>query len=125
MQKTVNPILTIKHLQQSYYKRLESDNMAKGFTQNNPLDRLSGTTNELKQNKETVKKRKVGRPKTKLEDTKTINIAVPVSVLDKLNVIKICYGNNLTQYINQLIKKDIDANYDNYKNIVDSLNNFK
>lgn len=99
--------------------------MAKGFTQNNPLDRLSGTTNELKQNKETVKRRKVGRPKTKIEDTKTINIAVPVSVLDKLNVIKICYGNNLTQYINQLIKKDIDANYGNYKNIVDSLNNFK
>lgn len=74
---------------------------------------------------EPKEKRKVGRPKTKTEDTKTINIAVPVSVLEKLDTVKVCYGNNLTQYINKLIEKDIEANYDNYKHIADSLNSFK
>ena len=75
--------------------------------------------------KEPKKKGKVGRPKTKTEETKTINIAVPVSVLEKLDTVKVCYGNNLTQYINKLIEKDIEANYDNYKHIADSLNSFK
>ena len=74
---------------------------------------------------EPKEKRKVGRPKTKTEDTKTNNIAVPVSVLEKLDTVKVCYGNNLTQYINKLIEKDIEANYDNYKHIADSLNSFK
>ena len=74
---------------------------------------------------EPKEKRKVGRPKTKTEDTKTINIAGPVSVLEKLDTVKVCYGNNLTQYINKLIEKDIEANYDNYKQIADSLNSFK
>lgn len=114
--------------------------MAKGFSKNNPLDKLSGTTptpiipNE--EPKEAVEpknesktepkiKRKVGRPKTKTEETKTINIAVPVSVLEKLDTVKVCYGNNLTQYINKLIEKDIETNYDNYKHIADSLNSFK
>lgn len=110
--------------------------MAKGFSKNNPLDKLSGATPtpivpdkeptatvELK--KESKTKRKVGRPKTKTEETKTINIAVPVSVLEKLDTVKLCYGNNLTQYINKLIEKDIETNYDNYKHIADSLNNFK
>ena len=75
--------------------------------------------------KEPKTKRKVGRPKTKTEETKTINIAVPVSVLEKLETVKVCYSNNLTQYINKLIEKDIEANYDNYKHIADSLNSFK
>ena len=74
---------------------------------------------------EPKEKRKVGRPKTKTEDTKTINIAVPVSVLEKLDTVKVCYGNNLTQYINKLIEKEIEANNDNYKHIADSLNSFK
>ena len=75
--------------------------------------------------KEPKKKGKVGRPKTKTEETKTINIAVPVSVLEKLDTVKVCYGNNLTQYINKLIERDIEANYENYKHIADSLNSFK
>lgn len=115
--------------------------MAKRFSNNNPLDNLGAkvpmepkaeqkTTAEQKEtvNKkadEPKTKRKVGRPKTKTEDTKTINIAVPVSVLEKLDTVKVCYGNNLTQYINKLIEKDIEANYDNYKHIADSLNSFK
>lgn len=110
--------------------------MAKGFSKNNPLDKLSGATPTpvipdeepkaaVEPKKEPKNKRKVGRPKTKTEETKTINIAVPVSVLEKLDTVKVCYGNNLTQYINKLIEKDIEANYDNYKHIADSLNSFK
>ena len=112
--------------------------MAKGFSKNNPLDKLSGAKvtptvavpdeepkAAVEPKKEPKTKRKVGRPKTKTEETKTINIAVPVSVLEKLDTVKVCYGNNLTQYINKLIEKDIEANYDNYKHIADSLNSFK
>ena len=107
--------------------------MAKSFKNNTPIDKLSGATpvtpvvpdEEPKVAVEPKTKRKVGRPKTKTEETKTINIAVPVSVLEKLDTVKVCYGNNLTQYINKLIEKDIEANYDNYKHIADSLNSFK
>lgn len=129
--------------------------MAKGFSKNNPLDKLSGTAPTTKspdeESKAVVEPEKeaiteesnieytvngkpktktkngkyVGRPKTKTEVTKTINIAVPVSVLEKLDSVKVCYGNNLTQYINKLIEKDIESNYDSYKQIADSLNSFK
>lgn len=113
--------------------------MAKSFKNNTPIDKLSGATpvttdeepkaavepKKPTKAEEPKEKRKVGRPKTKTEDTKTINIAVPVSVLEKLDTVKVCYGNNLTQYINKLIEKDIEANYDNYKHIADSLNSFK
>lgn len=115
--------------------------MAKGFAKNNPLDKLSvepkttvsvpdeepkaavepKTTKKAEEPKE---KRRVGRPKTKTEATKTINIAVPVSVLEKLDTVKVCYGNNLTQYINKLIEKDIAENYDKYVMIADNLNSF-
>ena len=102
--------------------------MEKEFSKNNPLDKLSGITknNEMIKNvneehnnesKDQVKK-KPGRPKTKTEKTKTINIAVPVSVLEKIDIAKVCYGNNLTCYINRLIEKDIEANYEEYKNII-------
>lgn len=113
--------------------------MAKSFKKSNPLDNIdnqapvaavdnqptemaSGFPPEEPKKKS---KGKVGRPKTKIEDTKTINIAVPISTLDKINEVKVCFSNNLTQYINKLIEKDLDSNYENYKNIADSLNNFK
>ena len=113
--------------------------MGKSFKGNTPIDKLSGAAHispvqaaadeepkaAVEPKKEPKTKRKVGRPKTKTEETKTINIAVPVSVLEKLDTVKVCYGNNLTQYINKLIEKDIEANYDNYKHIADSLNSFK
>lgn len=112
--------------------------MAKSFKKSNPLDNIDNQTpvepvaaveHEAPQSRpEEPKKKskgKVGRPKTKTEDTKTINIAVPVSTLDKINEVKVCFGNNLTQYINKLIEKDLESNYESYKNIADSLNNFK
>ena len=121
--------------------------MAKGFSKNNPLDKLSGTSvpkstevqkeppaavepkqtePEPKQEKpQTTQKRKVGRPKTKdIKNTcKNINVAVPITLLDKWENIKIVHGSNLTEYITKLIEKDMNANYKHYKNIADSLKN--
>lgn len=112
--------------------------MAKSFKSSKPIDKLSGiapaapvATDEVsiaagELNKtEDATKRKVGRPRTKTEPTKTINIAVPVSVLTKLDTVKLCYGNNLTLYVNKLIEKDIEANYDSYLHIADSLSRFE
>ena len=121
--------------------------MAKGFSKNNPLDKLSGTSvpkstevqkeplaavepkqiePEPKQEKpHSTQKRKVGRPKTKdIKNTcKNINVAVPITLLDKWEDIKIVHGSNLTEYITKLIEKDMNANYEHYKNIADSLKN--
>lgn len=121
--------------------------MAKGFSKNNPLDKLSGTSvpknaevqkeppaavepkqtePEQKQEKpQTTQKRKVGRPKTKdIKNTcKNINVAVPITLLDKWENIKIVHGSNLTEYITKLIEKDMTANYEHYKDIADSLKN--
>lgn len=121
--------------------------MAKGFSKNNPLDKLSGTSvpkstevqkeppaavepkqtePEPKQEKpHSTQKRKVGRPKTKdIKNTcKNINVAVPITLLDKWEDIKIVHGSNLTEYITKLIEKDMNANYEHYKDIADSLKN--
>ncbi len=115
--------------------------MAKGFSKNNPLDNLSGIVipknteaqvepkhqePEPKQEKQQAKqKRKVGRPKTKdIKNTcKNINVAVPIRLLDKWEDIKIVHGSNLTEYITKLIEKDMNANYEHYKDIANSLKN--
>lgn len=84
------------------------------------------TEPEQKQEKpQTTQKRKVGRPKTKdIKNTcKNINVAVPITLLDKWEDIKIVHGNNLTQYITKLIEKDMNANYEHYNNIANSLKN--
>lgn len=117
--------------------------MAKGFSKNNPLDKLSSasipkstqieeasssvvesekTKQEPKQEKQ---KRKVGRPKTKdIKNTcKNINVAVPIVLLDKWEEIKIVHGNNLTEYITKLIEKDMNTNYERYKDIINSFKN--
>lgn len=117
------------------------------FKKNNPLDNLSGTSvpkntevqkeppatvepkqtePEQKQEKpQTVQKRKAGRPKTKdIKNTcKNINVAVPITLLDKWENIKIVHGSNLTEYITKLIEKDMNANYEHYSNIANSLKN--
>lgn len=96
--------------------RLENNEQDSNVKENTPSQNIS---------KEKNTKLKVGRPKIKTEETKTINIAVPVSVLEKLNMIKKCYGNNLTEYINILIEKDIEVNYEKYEQVLNSLNNLK
>lgn len=68
-------------------------------------------------------KQKVGRPKTKdIKNTcKNINVSVPITLLRQWEDIKIVHGNNLTEYITKLIKKDMNANYEHYKELADSL----
>ena len=53
--------------------------------------------------------------------TKTINIAVEFDVLEKLEIAKAKYSNNLTKYINTLIEKDLEANFETYQKIYDML----
>ncbi len=77
------------------------------------------------ENPQAKQKRKVGRPKTKdIKNTcKNINVAVPITLLDKWEEIKIVHGSNLTEYITKLIEKDMNANYERYKDIANSLEN--
>ena len=70
----------------------------------------------------TTTKGKQGRPcidetKGKKKDyCKTINIAVPKEVLDKINTYALeVRGVNLTEYINLLIDQDLDRNLEKYK----------
>ena len=121
----------------------------KDFSKINPLERLSGASStnksteletehpetveteqaDLDQNNEKQKtsfqKKKVGRPKTKdVKNTcRNINVAIPIELLDKWEEVKIIHSNNLTAYITKLITKDMDANYEKYKSILDSLKN--
>ena len=67
-------------------------------------------------------KKKTGRPKVKEGEYKTINISVPVPVLEKMEVAKLKYGNNLTAYVNAVILADLEANYEKYVTIQEALN---
>lgn len=116
--------------------------MTKGFTKNNPLDKLSGVSKNTQeqpskktepepqdaasgQKEAQPTKRKVGRPKTKdvKRTCRNINVAVPITLLNQWEDIKIVHGSNLTGYITKLIEKDMNANYERYKDIADSLKN--
>lgn len=120
--------------------------MVKDFMKNKPLDKLVGNSepkNEVNDNKpvkqteeETTNninntmaadkptKKKVGRPKVKTEEETLINIAVPLSVYEKMNIAKACYGGNLTKYVNSVIAKDLQENYSEYLAINNRLNKF-
>lgn len=79
-------------------------------------------TSNVKTNPRTVNveeeekpKKKVGRPKSKPEGNyKTINIAVHEDKMPKIEIAKLKHGNNLTQYINDLIDQDLATNYEKY-----------
>ena len=77
---------------------------------------------------EETTKKTVGRPpldpdgKKKKDYTKTVNIAIPLDTLDKIQIAKVKYGDNLTKYINALIEKDLEVNFESYKTIYDMLN---
>ena len=122
--------------------------MAKSFPKSNPLDKLSRAKptptvsvpdEELKAavepktepkkdseiRKQVQEKKKVGRPvKKDVKNTcRNINVAVPIVLLDKWEEVKIVHGSNLTEYITKLIERDMDSNYEHYKDIADSLKN--
>ena len=95
--------------------------MAKSFKKANPLDNINnGIEDKFEPPKKTEKpkeKRSVGRPKIKSEETKTVNIAIPLSVLEQINIAKLKYGDNLTKYINEIIAKDLETNMETYQQI--------
>ena len=77
---------------------------------------------------EAAPKKAVGRPpldpegKKKKEYTKTVNVAIPLDTLEKIQIAKVKYGDNLTKYINALIEKDLEANFESYQAIYNMLN---
>lgn len=110
--------------------------MAKSFKKSNPLEQLEDNRPEPEQIEtlvatvETIRptsaksdkpKRKPGRPKVKTEDCKTVNIAIPISRLEQMEIAKLKYGDNLTKYINEVIAKDLTENMDTYQQIYDIL----
>ena len=115
--------------------------MGKSFKDNRPINNLTApapaeepktaavVSSEPKKEPEikntTHTKRKVGRPVTKnVKGTcKNINVAVPISLIEKWEEVKKVHNSNLTEYITNLIEKDMESNYEKYKSIVDSLNN--
>ena len=71
-------------------------------------------------------KNKGGRPKTRTEDVKIANIAIPQSVYnDMTEYAIILYNSNMTEYINTLIKRDLEQNIDNYKRVSDVMRQAK
>lgn len=85
-------------------------------------------TNEnisAKKDKEIKKPTQRGRKKTKdVKNTCTnINVAIPNELFEKWKEIKKARGNNLTQYVTDLIQKDMDENYDKYKQVLSILDN--
>lgn len=80
--------------------------------------RASAKQAESAPQSESETKRKPGRPKTK-EPCETINIAVPIRLLNKWEEVKKALGGNKTSYVVSLIEKDMMENYDNYKQIIE------
>lgn len=70
-------------------------------------------------------KKKRGRPKTKTGPERTINIAIPVEVLEKMDIAKVCYGNNLTAYVNAVIKADLEAHLEEYERIKKTIETYQ
>ena len=101
------------------------------------LDKLKTNTRAIKTIENTpepnvtkveTQKKQVGRPpldpdgKKKKDYTKTVNVAIPLDTLEKIQIAKVKYGDNLTKYINAIIEKDLEANFESYKTIYDMLN---
>lgn len=90
------------------------------------LKRSPRTTVERPEEKP-VKKKAGRRPtdpdgRKKKEYTKNVNVAIHLDTFAKMEIAKAKYGNNITKYINTLVEKDLEANYETYKNIYDILN---
>lgn len=94
--------------------------MSKDFMNNSPLGKMAAPVAPHTN----TSKKAPGRPTTKdVKNTcKKINIAVPIKDIEKLNEVKFAIGGNQTAYIVGLIEKDLEENYEKYKQIVDFKN---
>lgn len=72
---------------------------------------------------QTTEKKKVGRKKEFTEPRKSTNVKVTMDLWEKWEEIQIAHGSNFTGYVNKLIQKDLDENFDKYKEVADSLKN--
>ena len=106
--------------------------MSKSFKNINPLTNLSVQESPepveatySASHHEIAAKKKPGRPVTKniKENYKTINVAMPIELLEKWKEVKRACGGNMTDYITKLVEKDMEANYEAYKEIINTLNN--
>lgn len=95
--------------------------MSKDFMNNSPLGKMAAPAAA---HTNTPEKKAPGRPVEKdvKNKCKKINIAVPIEDIEKLNEVKFAIGGNQTAYIVGLIKKDLEENYEKYKQIVDFKN---
>lgn len=64
-------------------------------------------------NKPAAKESKVGRPSK--GEVKKITLAIPVELLEDIDVAAMFHKGNKTAYINNLIKKDLEENLEKYK----------
>lgn len=63
-------------------------------------------------------KKKPGRPKVKPDgEYKTINISVPLELYNQMTIAKLKYNDNLTEYVNAVIQKDLSENMELYEQI--------
>lgn len=60
----------------------------------------------------TKAQKKPGRPKTIMKERRTISARIPVELLDKWEEVKLLKGDNFTEYLESLIQKDMDENYE-------------
>ena len=65
----------------------------------------------------TKPQKKPGRPKTIMKERKTISARIPVDLLDKWEEVKLLKGDNFTEYLESLIQKDMDENYERLKKL--------
>lgn len=72
--------------------------------------------------RKTINGKYAGRKKQKTEPEKIINVSVPVSLYEQMNIAKLKYNNNMTAYVNYLIRQDIEKNLSIYKQVQKLLN---
>lgn len=79
-----------------------------------------------KESPKKAEKNKGGRPKTRTEDVKIANIAIPESIYSDMSEYALAlYNGNMTAYINALIKNDLENNLKTYKTVCSAMKKAK
>ena len=90
----------------------------------NPAKAGTAAGNMLKKSPvQTTEKKKVGRKKEFTEPRKSTNVKVTMDLWKKWEEIQTAHGSNFTGYVNKLIQKDLEENFEKYKEVTDSLKN--
>lgn len=92
------------------------------FNVQNPAT-AAGSMLKTAPEQQTAEKKKVGRKKEFTEPRKSTNVKVSMDLWAKWEEIQVAHGSNFTGYVNKLIQKDLEENFDKYKEVADSLKN--